>query len=302
MRLWPWYVDEGTFSIILVLTAFWTTLSLSITRVWWISCERICRDLAFLGLHVMSALSVFGYILSHAEYSQDDQGLCIMTNCFQYIGEYLRRMFALWIYLLRLNVFIGIVYPKWVRYPAVIPMLCWVIVLSLVLNIEWSPDKDKGSFIEEGVCMDQRRTSSLYVYDTVVAGVSFQCLPSIIYLVLFIVPLLKYRENAFITIVRRHVFIAIADITIELLFFIAVVLVANQQMNMSYWNAGTILYLGLIFSNIVLIFIFKDWRDYFCIRTITVFEEDIKEKACSSLVQLPIQSNSLQEPLLDETL
>jgi len=301
MRLWPWYVDEGTFSIILVLTAFWTTLSLSITRVWWISCERICRDLAFLGLHVMSALSVFGYILSHAEYSQDDQGLCIMTNCFQYIGEYLRRMFALWIYLLRLNVFIGIVYPKWVRYPAVTPMLCWVIVLSWVLHIEWSSNKDTGSFIEDGVCRDQRYTSSGYVYGSVVAAVSFQGLPSIIYLVLFIIPLLKYSENAFITIVRKHVFITMADITIELLFIIAVV--ANQQMNMSYWNPGRTLYLGLIFSNVVPIFIFQDWRDYFCIRTVTssIFEDNIKEKACSSLVQLSIQPNSLQEPLIDKT-
>jgi len=299
MRLWPWYVDDSTFNIILAYTALWITLSLSIIRIWSISCRRISRDLAFLGLHLMSAVSVVGYVLSHSEYTQDDQWLCIMTNCFQYIGEYLRRMFALWIYLLRLNAFIGLVYPKWVRYPAVMPMVGWVIVLSLVLNIEWSPDRDKGSFIEEGVCMDQRHTSTGYVYDTVVVAVLFQGLPSIIYLLLFIIPLLKYRDNVFVSVVRKHVFIAMADITIELLFIIAVI--ANHEMNISYWNACSILYIGLTFSNVVLIFIFKDWRDYFCIRKVNVFKEEIKEMACGSRLQLSIQSNSLQVPLLDET-
>jgi len=135
MRLWPWHVDDSIFNIILAFSALCITLSLSILRIWFISRERIARDLAFLGLHITSALSVVGYVLLHAKYSPEDLGLCRMSNCFQYIGEYLRRMFALWIYYLRLNAFIGPVYPKWIRYPAILPMAGWVILLSLLLIV-----------------------------------------------------------------------------------------------------------------------------------------------------------------------
>jgi len=204
-------------------------------------------------------------------------------------------MFELWIYWLRLNAFFGPVYPKWIRYPAVLPMVGWVILLSLVLNVEWSPNN--GSFVDdEGFCWDERHISYHFVINTVVEAMLFQGLPSTAYLLLFIVPLLKYRDDMFITIARKHVLIATADIFIDLIFI--VVIIAKDQSK----NAITILYIGLTVSNLLLIFIFVDWRDYFCIRNTTLIVEETN--TCSSLVtlgRLSTQSSSLQAPLLNET-
>jgi len=301
MRLWPWHWDDGIFNIILAFSALCITLSLSLLRIWSISRERMTRDLVFLGLHITSVLSVVGYVLLHAEYTQEDLWQCRMSNCFQYTGEYLRRMFELWIYWFRLNAFIGPVYPKWIRYPAILPMVAWVILLSLALNVEWSPNK--GSFVDdEGFCLDERHISYHYVVNTVLVAVLFQGLPSFAYLILFIIPLLKYRDDMFITIARKHVLIATADILIDLIFLI--VIISTHQSNASFWNASTILYIGLTVSNLLLIFVFADWRDYFCIRNTALIAEETKAITCSSLVtlgRLSTQSCSLHAPLLNET-
>jgi len=299
MRLWPWHLDDSIFSIVLAISALLITLSLAILRIVSISSGRICRDLVYLGLHLMSALSVIGYVLLHAEYNADDLELCQMSNCFQYTGEYLRRMFALWIFWLRLNAFIGPVYPKWLWYPTLIPIVGWIINLSLVLSIEFGGDE--GSFVsDDGICLDRRHISDEYVFNSCVVAALFEVLPSIVFLVLFIIPLLKYRDDVLGKTIRKHVLIATVDLVVELLFITLVI--ANDMSNASFWEANIILYIGLIVNNVILIFIFADWRKYFCINNMPQFIQLIKIRdPKESLRQLSIRSNSLQQPLLKET-
>jgi len=101
----------------------------------------------------------------------------------------------------------------------------------------------------------------------------------------------------FITIAPKHVLIATADIFIDLLLII--VILGTGLSEASSWNMCTILYIGLIGSNVLLIFVFADWRDYFCIRNMLVKENEIKAKSSSSVVVLR-RSSPLQVPLLDK--
>jgi len=246
----------------------------------------------------MSALSVTGWMLRKAEYNSDDLGLCRMSNCFQYTGEYLRRMFALLIFWLRLNALIGPVYPKWVRYPALLPIFAWIIALPLVLNIEYSDVK--GSFVDDDdVCRDQRYISYHYVFDTCVVAVLFEGLSSIGYLVLFVMPLLKYGDDVLGRAVRKHVLIAAVEIVVQLLLI--TIIMANDSSSRSLKSASLILYTGLTLNNVILIFVFNDWRKYICVRNVPKFKCERTSRASTvPSERLSIQSNSLQTLLLLE--
>jgi len=264
MRLWPWHVDNKTSAITVAFTALAITIILGTIRAVSISRDRICRDFLMLGVHMMSALSVTGYILLHAEFRKNDLELCQLSNSFQYIGEYLRRMFSLCVFYVRLNALIGPVYPKWIRYPALLPITLIVTFLCLVLRYDLH--SDKGAFIDSnGICGDLRPGSSFLIMDTSIILSILQGLPSIFYLILFILPLLKYEDDVLGSTIRKHIAITTVDILLEL-SFVVIVFSGEQKVFATYWTAQTVLYIGLIVSNIMLIFIFADWRKYFCIR------------------------------------
>jgi len=298
MRLWPWSVDNKTSHIIVAFTALAITIILATIRAVSISCGTICRDFVMLGLHLTSALSVAGFILLHAEFRNDDLELCQLSNSFQYSGEYLRLIFSLCVFWLRLNALIGPVYPKWIRYPTLLPITLTFMFLCWLLNTNFNTAK--GAFIDDsGICREFRSGSSFLITDDTCIILSIlQGLPSIFYLTLFILPLLKYQDDVLGSIIRKHIAITAVDIIVEL---ICVVLVFSSQHMVlaTYWTVQMVVYGGLIVSNIMLIFVFADWRKYFCIRgRYTNRGGDKGEESSEAKRQISLQPSSIQEPLL----
>jgi len=264
MRIWPWYVDNNAVAIVVAFTALVTTVVLAIFRAASISRNRLCRDIVMLGLHLISALSVVGYILLHAEFYPGDLMQCQISNSIQYIGEFLRRMFSLSVYYLRLDALIGPVYPTWVRYPALFPIIITPIFLIWALDIEL--DTSLGAYIDDkGACRDYHEKASSLLIKAGVCLAIFDAVPSVVYLTMFILPLLKYQDDSINSTIKKHIGIAALGIVIDMLF---VVLVFRYTGDFPYWcfRALLILYIGVIFSNIMLIFVFADWRKYFCMK------------------------------------
>jgi len=221
MRLWPWYVENNIVAIVVAFTALLTVVVLTTLRTVSISRIRIFRDFVMLGLHVMSAMSVIGFIFLHAKFDPGDLWLCQMSTSFQHIGECLRRMFSLCVYYLRLKSLIGPVYPIWVRYPTLLPIILPLVFLYYVLYLDLNTDK--GAFIsDKEVCGDLRSTPYSLILATCANLSILEALPSIVYLMLFIVPLLKYQEDVLRSIVKKHIGIAAINIIVELFLLVVV--------------------------------------------------------------------------------
>lgn len=297
MQLWPWRVNNKKCDVIVAFTALAVSFILAILRLISVSRKSIRRDLVMLGLHIASALSVVGFILLHAEFNPSDVEFCRMSNCFQWTGEYLRRLFALCVYWLRLSAFIGPIYPNSVGYFTLLPIILYVIFLcvSLLLNLQLS--SDKGAHIsKDGVCGVLRSDSSVLVLDTCV--ILTMGLTSMAYLTLFILPLLKYnKDNVLNKTMRKHVVITSVDIILELL--VMAIILSDEHMQFStYWKAQFYMYFGLICSNVMLIFVFADWRKYLCIT-----DKCIKRKGdyCGETIGR-MDNPSLQTRTLEERL
>jgi len=290
-------VNNSAGEIVFTFAALLITFILTTLRVVSISRRTICRDFVMLGLHVMSVLSLVGFILLHSEFYPGDIELCRLSNSLQYTGEYLRRICALGVYGLRLNAFIGPIYPKWVRYISLFPIALFITFLCSVLNIEESAHK--GAFItDDGVCWDLRSDSSFLILDIFVIMAILEAVPHIIYLALFIFPMLKYRYDVLSSNIRKHFLIAAVDIVVELLF-VAVVMSTRHKPSPSYWTAQLMLYSGLVCSNVMLIFVFVDWRKYLCIKDSCLYRDRFhSEESNEALEKISLQANSIEKALL----
>merc|ERR1711879_260206 len=146
---------------------------------------------------------------------------CQISNSIQYIGEFLRRMFSLSVYYLRLHALIGPVYPKWVRYPAMFPIIITPVFLFWVLYIELNTRG--GAFInDKGVCGDYREDASSLVIKAGVCLAIFDAVPSVVYLTMFIVPLLQYQDDTINSTIKKHIGIAVLGVSVEMLFVVLV--------------------------------------------------------------------------------
>jgi len=158
-----------------------------------------------------------------------------------------------------------------------------------VLNLKVSPDK--GAYIsEDGVCGVLGSDSSVLIVDTCV--VLTMGLTSMVYLTLFILPLLKYKNNMLNKTIRKHVLITAVDIILELVV-LAIILSDEQLEFKTYWKAQLYMYIGLICSNVMLIFVFANWRKYLCIT-----DKCTKRSGDHRQEELSLQTHTLQEPLV----
>lgn len=290
------HVSVNAAEIAFAWTTVVITLYLAILRTLAMSRGTIGRDFLMLGTHVVSALSVVGWVLVHSEFDPNELVLCRLSKSLQYTGEYMRRIFALCVYWLRLNTVIGPVYPIWLRYPTLLPIPLCLFSLCLVLSTE-----REGAFIsDDGSCsVSQSNTSYFIRYYTFEIFDLLQAITSIGYLALFIFPLMKYKDEVLNRIMKKHILIAAIDIILELLFFIVLFGTGRYSVFSSYLAAQVIVYVGMISSNIILIFVFKDWRKYLCITERCKNRgKDPFKKPLNTREKIAIEACSLEERLL----
>jgi len=262
MIVWPLYTNnnEDVAAVVLATAAMVVTLALATVRGLTYSRKARSRDLAMIGVHLTSALSAFGFILLHCYYDDSDIGLCRFTVSMWYSGEYLRRSLICVIYYLRLNELIGLVYPKWLRYVALGPI--FVMLISWLVSFDSINTPGGVAEIYDGNCggMEQHVTSFLIedacLILVVIGGLSLVC-----YLLLFLVPLLKYSIEYIGSANRKRFLITVVDIFAELVFLL---LLIGGEHAATVWVGLALLYLGLICGNVLLIFVYADWRRCFC--------------------------------------
>jgi len=276
MEIWPLNTNnnEDVAAVVLATVAMVVTLALATVRGMTYSQKARWRDLAMICVHLTSALSALAFILLHCYYKDSDVGLCRFNVSMWYSGEYLRRSFSCVIYYLRLNTLIGLVYPKWLRYVALGP-ICIMLIFWLVT---FGSINTPGGVAEinDGNCggIEQHVTSFL-IEDTclilvVTGGLSLVC-----YLLLFLVPLIKYSIEYIGSANRKRFLITVVDIFAELVFLLLLIGGENAA---TVWVGLALLYGSLICGNVLLIFVYADWRRCFCMtepeRVTTIEIED----------------------------
>jgi len=294
LRLSAFGVNGNLADIVVAFSALVITLILTILRVIAMCRGSMGRDFVMLGIHVLSVLSAIGFMVDQSEFNMDELALCRIGYCLQGSAEYLRRILALCIYWLRLNAFIGPIYPTWLRYLTMLPTVLLLIFPCLVFN-----ECGKAlAAVVDGACWFMQTNSLSSDRRTLEIFVSLLGLISVVYLSLFIFPLVKYQDDVLIRTIRKHVLITGADIIVELPY-LAVVCGSEHIGFSEYSSSQIILYFELIYTNVILIFVFADWRKYLCItdRCKNQNEDHVME-SLSARQRISFQTGALEEKLV----
>jgi len=299
MEIWPLHTNnnEDVAAVVLATVAMVVTLALATVRGMTYSQKTRWRDIAMIGVHLTSALSALAFILLHCWYEDSDVGLCRFNVSMWYSGEYLRRSLSCVIYYLRLNALIGLVYPKWLRYVATGP-ICVMLIFWLV-SFKSINNPGGVAEINDGNCGGiEHHVSSFLIEDTclilvIIGGLSLVC-----YLLLFLIPLIKYSIEYIGSANRKRFLITVVDIFAELVFLL---LLIGGEHAATVWVGLALLYGGLICGNVLLVFVYADWRRCFCVsepQRITL----VQEEEDSGIDLTPINDNigveDLEEKLL----
>jgi len=278
MKLYPLTFDGNAdlVAVILAVIAVVLTLTLAVLRLHQISQETLTRDSVMFGLHLASAFLASGFILAHCYFVEQDDSFCKLMLAFIWCGWSFRRIFCCIIYYLRFKALIGAVYRPWWKYPALLPISCMVLLLCVTIGIHF------GSR-EGGDCYISNYASVLFTVDTGIALGSVYVISSVGYLVLFIVPLLKYNDDHIGSQNKKHFLITITDIVVELLFLFLGYGGYLTRAVWMFWAGVVSQYIGLISTNILVIFVFANWSKYLCItsgnsvdvRHVREFEEQL---------------------------
>jgi len=161
------------------------------------------------------------------------------------------------VWYIRLRTLIGPVYPRWVQYPTLL-LTSGLPVLFLIDAITIS-----GRIKELKIGFVCDYSSPLRDFYMLISGILL-VVPAIVFLILFLAPICQYcydQTSSFMSLIFHHVVITMLDIIIHATFMIVYETFDKSADRNGFHKLLISRNLGVLVSNLLIIFVFVDWRE-----------------------------------------
>lgn len=215
------------------------------------------RDIIQLVIHLSSTLWAAAFWMKFTyDWDEDvDKPLCTWSVLSIHFMQLTQIFSTLLVWYIRLRTLIGPVYPHWVQYPTVFLITGIPILFIIDASTVSSGFKEVSSI--GTVCYYSGPLSEFVLVSKVLLVV-----PALVYLIMFLAPLIHHRyiqTSDFFDLILRHIMITMFDITINIAVVIAYETFDEDRYGLHILLS--IINVGIFVSNLLIIFVFADWRE-----------------------------------------